>query len=272
MKKIAFIGGGNLAFALLTGMLSSDVFVKDDLMVAEPNTIQRNKLAEELEIATTDDNGAAVAFADVVLLTVKPNIYPTVIAEIRDGIENKLIITVAAGTSTDYVAELFGKAVRIVRSMPNTPAAVRSGMTSLSPNALATEDDIKFAQSLFGCVGQVAIIKESLMDVASAIAGSSPALVYMFIEALADGAVLKGMPRDQAYHMAAQAVLGSAKMVRDSGVHPGQLKDNVASPSGTTIEAIRLLEKRAFRGTLIDAIAQCVDKSIKMSQSNRTSK
>ncbi len=269
MKKIAFIGGGNLASALLTGMLSSGVYLKDDIMVAEPNEAQRDKLAAELDITVTDNNGVAVAFGDVVLLTVKPNIYPIVIAEVKDQIADKLIITVAAGISTNFVERTFGKAVRIVRSMPNTPAAVRSGMTSLAANALATEDDIQFAQKLFGCVGQVEMIKESLMDVASAIAGSSPALVYMFIEALADGVVLKGMPRQQAYRMAAQAVLGSAKMVRDSGVHPGQLKDNVASPGGTTIEAIHQLEKGAFRGNIIEAIARCVDKSIEMGQAKK---
>ncbi len=267
MKKIAFIGGGNLASALLTGMLKSGVFDKTDILVAEPNEKQRIYLSETIGVKTTSDNCAAVAFADAILLTVKPNIYQAVIAEIKDCIADKLIITVAAGTSTDYVSSLFEKPVRIVRSMPNTPAAVGAGMTSLSPNAMATAEDIKFAKALFGCVGQVEIIKESLMDVASAIAGSSPALVYMFIEALADGAVLKGMPRQQAYRMAAQAVLGSAQMVRDSGVHPGQLKDNVASPGGTTIEAIRQLEEGAFRGSLIEAIARCVDKSIEISQS-----
>ncbi len=269
MKKIALIGGGNLASALLTGMLESGVFDKADILVAEPSETQRNRLAEKIGVKTTTDNCAAVAFADVVLLTVKPNIYPAVIAEIKDCIAEKLIITVAAGTSTDYVASLFDKPVRIVRSMPNTPAAVRAGMTSLSPNQLATAEDIKFAEELFGCVGQVEIINESLMDVASAIAGSSPALVYMFIEALADGAVLKGMPRQQAYQMAAQAVLGSAKMVRDSGVHPAQLKDNVASPGGTTIEAIQQLEKGAFRGNLIEAISRCVDKSVAISQAKK---
>ncbi len=267
MKKIAFIGGGNLASALLTGMLESGAFNKTDILVAEPNETQRAYLTETIGVKTTADNCAAVAFGDAVLLTVKPNIYQLVIAEIKDCIADKLIITVAAGTSTDYVGKIFEKPVRIVRSMPNTPAAVRAGMTSLSPNALATAEDIKFTKELFGCVGQVEIINEKLMDVASAIAGSSPALVYMFIEALADGAVLKGMSRQQAYQMAAQAVLGSAKMVRDSGIHPARLKDNVASPGGTTIEAIRQLEMGAFRGNLIDAIARCVDKSIEISQS-----
>ncbi len=267
MKKIAFIGGGNLASALLTGMLESGAFDKTDILVAEPNLTQRAYLTETIGVKTTSDNCAAVAFADVVLLTVKPNVYPAVIAEIKDSIADKLIITVAAGTPTDYVTDCFVKPVRIVRSMPNTPAAVRAGMTSLAPNALATDEDIKFAKALFGCVGQVEIIKEALMDVASAVAGSSPALVYMFIEALADGAVLKGMPRQQAYQMAAQAVLGSAKMVRDSGIHPAKLKDNVASPGGTTIEAIYQLEKGAFRGNLIEAIARCVDKSVEISRS-----
>ncbi len=261
MKKVAFIGGGNLARALLTGMLASGAFSARDLMVAEPNAAQRDDLAEKFGVATTPDNAAAIAFGDAVLLTVKPNIYGVVIEQIKGLVDDKLIISVAAGTTTDYIERSFGGAVRVVRSMPNTPAAVCSGMTSLSAGRLATADDVAFAEHLFSCVGQVDVIDEALMDVATAIAGSSPAMVFNFIEALADGAVLKGMPRQQAYRYAAQAVLGSAKMVRDSGVHPAQLKDAVASPGGTTIEALRQLENGAFRATVIGAIGACVDKA-----------
>ncbi len=268
MKKIAFIGGGNMAGALITGMLASGKFNSDDILVADPDATKSEALKRQHEIVCTAQNSSVVERADVVVLTVKPNIYRAVIEEIRDVVSDQLIITVAAGTTTQYVADIFAKPVRIVRSMPNTPAMVRAGMTSLSPNELATANDIDFALMMFGCVGQVTMIKEDLMDVASAIAGSSPALVCMFIEALADGAVLKGMSREQAYQMAAQAVLGSAKMVRDSALHPAQLKDNVASPGGTTIEAIHRLERAGFRAALIDAMASCVDKSLQLSEQN----
>ncbi len=269
MKKIAFIGGGNLAQALISGLLASKKFVAADIMVAEPAAAQREKLADSLAVATTADNEAAVTFGDVILLTVKPNIYPLVIDQIKHLVNDKLIITVAAGITSDYVLAAFGQNVRIVRSMPNTPAAVAAGMTSISAGRWATDDDLAFARTLFGSVGEVELIDEKLMDVAMAVAGCSPAIVYMFIESLADGAVLKGMPRQQAYRYAAQAVLGSAKMVLDSALHPGQLKDAVASPGGTTIEAIRQLEKGAFRSNLIEAIAQSVDKSIAMKTANK---
>ncbi len=268
MKKIAFIGGGNMASALITGMLASGKFNGGEIVVADPDASKREALKRQHDIVSASQNSLAVRSADVVVLTVKPNLYRAVIEEIRDDVGDQLIITVAAGTTTEYVTEVFAKPVRIVRSMPNTPAMVRAGMTSLSPNELATASDIDFALMMFGCVGQVTIIKEDLMDVASAVAGSSPALVCMFIEALADGAVLKGMARQQAYQMAAQAVLGSAKMVRDAGLHPAQLKDNVASPGGTTIEAIHRLERAGFRAALIDAMAACVDKSLQLSDKN----
>ncbi len=255
-----------MANALITGMLASAKFNGEDIVVADPDAAKCEALKRQHGIISTTENRAAVEVADVVVLTVKPHVHRAVIEEIKSHINDQLIITVAAGTTTDAVAQMFGKAVRIVRSMPNTPAMVRAGMTSLSPNSSATEQDVDFALMLFGCVGQVALIEESLMDAASAVAGSSPALVCMFIEALADGAVLKGMSRQQAYQMAAQAVLGSAKMVRDSGLHPAQLKDNVASPGGTTIEAIYKLERAGFRAALIEAMAACVDKSTQLSE------
>ncbi len=265
MKNIAFIGGGNMASAIVQGMLKSGNYKAGNIMVSDRNEPKRNYF-KSLGVATTNSNIGAARFADVVILTVKPKSYGEVIQEIKSYATNKLIITVAAGITTEYMEKTFCHPVRVIRTMPNTPAAVGAGMTALCPNPFATSGDLAFATNLFESIGVVERIEESQFDVASAVAGSSPALVYQFIEALADGAVLKGMSRNKAYSMASQAVLGSAKMVLETGLHPAELKDNVTSPAGTTIEAVRHLENSAFRGAVIEAVAKCVQKSEKMTK------
>ncbi|MCK8059785.1 MULTISPECIES: pyrroline-5-carboxylate reductase [unclassified Fusibacter] len=266
-KKIGFIGSGNLAYALISGMISSGEFSPSAIKASNPGNKRLEKIRGDFRIRVTHDNRKVVEFADIVILTVKPKYYKTVIDEIKDLVsENQVIVTVAAGVSTDYVENCFGKKVKVIRTMPNTPALVREAMTALCTNKHATAEDMNVAQALFNCVGDTEVVNEELMDVVTAISGSSPAIVYMFIEALADGAVLKGMNRDQAYKLVSQAVLGSAKMVRDLGVHPGQLKDNVTSAGGTSIEALFSLEKSGFRGTIMEAIEKCTNKSVYLSE------
>ena len=169
--------------------------------------------------------------------------------------------SVAAGQSIALIESLFGKPVQVVRAMPNTPALVREGMTALCANNLVSEESFAWVQALFATCGRVEVIPESLMGAAGTVSGASPAWVYMLIEAMADGAVRDGMPRAQAYKFAAQAVQGAAKMVLESGLHPGELKDQVTSPGGTTIEAVRVLEERGFRGAVIDAMGACTAKN-----------
>lgn len=262
MKKVAFIGGGNLAYALVSGMVSSGIFKANDIKVSDPNEAKIERFRSEFKVRITHDNLKAIAFADVIILAVKPNLYRCVIDQIKDSITTKhLVISVAAGMTIDYLERRFDKPVRIVRTMPNIPASVHAGMTALSLNQHTLVEDENFVQELFNCVGNAEIIPEYLMDVVTAISGSSPAIVYMFIEALTDGAVLKGMNREQAYRFVSQAVLGSAKMVRDLKIHPGQLKDNVTSAGGTSIEAVYSLEKNGFRGIIMQAIEVCTDKA-----------
>lgn len=266
-KKIGFIGCGNLAYAMISGMIGSGEYTPNDIKASNPGNKRLERMRSEFRIHVSHDNRKVVEFSDIILLTVKPKICYDVIQEIKDSVtERHLIITVAAGVSTEYVEKAFGKPVRIIRAMPNIPASVLAAMTGLSANKHSTEEDMNCVQELFHTVGDTEIVEESLMDVVTAISGSSPAIVYMFIEALSDGAVLKGMNRDQAYKMISQSVLGAAKMVRDQGLHPGQLKDNVTSAGGTSIEAIYSLEKSGFRGIIMEAIDRCTNKSAYLSQ------
>lgn len=270
-RKIGFIGCGNLAYAMISGMLGSGVYTPNDIKASNPGNKRLERMRSEFRIHVSHDNRKVVEFSDIILLTVKPKICYDVIQEIKDSVTDRhLIITVAAGVSTDYVEQAFGKPVRIIRAMPNIPASVLEAMTGLSANNHSTEEDMNYVQELFNTVGDTEIVEEALMDVVTAISGSSPAIVYMFIEALSDGAVLKGMNRDQAYKMISQSVMGAAKMVRDQGLHPGQLKDNVTSAGGTSIEAIYSLEKSGFRGIIMEAIDRCTNKSAYLSQQLHT--
>lgn len=184
------------------------------------------------------------------------------IAEIKGEItEDKLVISIAAGKSMDWITKEFGRDVKLIRCMPNTPALVGEGCTAVCSNSFVKEEDEAFCLKLMGSFGKAILIPERLMDAAGAVGGSSPAFVFMFIEAMADGAVAAGMPRKQAYEFAAQSVLGSAKMVLETGMHPGDLKDMVCSPGGTTIEGVKELEEKGMRAAVMGAIEACVEKS-----------
>ena len=173
----------------------------------------------------------------------------------------------AAGVTLDQLARALGHDRKIVRAMPNTPSLVNAGMTSVTPNALVTSEDVADVLNIFRCFGEAEVIAEPMIHPVVGVSGSAPAYVFMFIEAMADAAVLGGMPRAQAYKFAAQAVMGSAKMVLETGKHPGELKDMVCSPGGTTIEAVRVLEDRGFRSAVIEAMQKCMEKSEKLSKS-----
>ena len=201
-----------------------------------------------------------VSTAAGVIFSVKPQFYADVIQEVKDLVRpEQLIITIAPGKTLAWLAEQFGKDVKIVRTMPNTPAMVGEGMTAATPNEHVTKEELDYACKILSAFGKVEVVTEHMMDAVVAVSGSSPAYVFMFIEAMADAAVAEGMPRAQAYKFAAQAVLGSAKMVLETGKHPGELKDMVCSPAGTTIEAVGVLEEHGFRSAVIDAMKACVD-------------
>ena len=263
--KLGFIGTGNMASAIMGGIIKNNVIPAEEIIGADLFAPGRERAQKEYGINVTADNKEVASKAETIILSVKPQFYAEVIAEIKDDVrEDQIIITIAPGKTLAWLKEQFGKNVIIVRTMPNTPALVGAGMTAACPNEYMTKEEITYVLTLLESFGRVEIIPERLMDTVVSVSGSSPAYVFMFIEAMADAAVSGGMPRTQAYQFAAQAVLGSAKMVLETGKHPGELKDMVCSPAGTTIEAVRVLEEKGFRSSVIEAMKTCEEISKSM--------
>lgn len=256
--KLGFIGCGNMAGAMMGGIIENGIFKPEEIIGADVFPQGREHVQKAYGIHVTDSNKEVVEKAEVVVLSVKPQFYETVIADIRDVVRpEQIIITIAPGKTLTWLAGQFGKDVKIVRTMPNTPAMVSEGMTGAVPNEHMTKEEIDYVCKILSGFGRVEIITEQLMDVVVSVSGSSPAYVFIFIEAMADAAVAEGMPRNLAYEFAAQAVLGSAKMVLATKKHPGELKDMVCSPGGTTIEAVRVLEDRGLRSAVFEAMEAC---------------
>lgn len=262
MMKLGFIGLGNMASAILSGIIKEKIVPVKQIIGADISEESRAKTKKQFKIQVVEDNKEVVEKAEVIILAVKPQFYKEVIREIRGLVrEDQIVVTIAPGKTLAWLADKFEKDVKLVRTMPNTPAMVGAGMTAMCPNKLMTEEETSYIKTLLESFGRVEEVSERLMDVVVSTSGSSPAYVYMLIEAMADAAVSGGMPRQQAYQFAAQAVMGSAKMVLETGKHPGELKDMVCSPAGTTIEAVRTLEKRGFRSAVIEAMKVCEEKS-----------
>ena len=260
--KLGFIGCGNMAGAIMGGIVKNGMIKASEIIGSDLSPVGRQKVEEAYGIVTTENNKEVVEKADVVVLAVKPQFYEAVITEVKDLVrEDQLIITIAPGKTLAWLEEKFGKKVKLVRTMPNTPAMVLEGMTAACVNEAVTKEEQEYAYEILNCFGKTEFVPERLIDAVVAVSGSAPAYVFMMIEAMADAAVSEGMPRPQAYKFAAQAVLGSAKMVLELGKHPGELKDMVCSPAGTTIEAVRVLEERGFRSALIEAMKSCADVS-----------
>jgi len=266
-KKIGFIGCGNMAQAMIGGITSNGLVPPESIMASDLNEKGLESAKEKYNIKVTRDNLEIAKWAEILFLSVKPNFYPAVIEEIKESVKNDIIIiTIAAGKSIIGTENAFGRKIKVVRAMPNTPALVGEGMAALSPsNALSQEEKEEVAE-IFRSFGKAEFVAEKLMDAVTAVSGSSPAYVYLFIEALADAAVAEGMPRPMAYTFAAQSVLGSAKMVLDTSMHPGELKDMVCSPGGTTIDAVAVLEEKGLRHAVISAAKKCAEKSKEMSK------
>lgn len=263
--KLGFIGCGNMAKAMIGGIISSNLIDRQDIIASDAFRQMLDKAKNDLGINVTSDNKEVAKNSEVVVLAVKPQYYSSVIEEIK-GIINPetIIVTIAPGQTLSKLMELFAGEFKIVRTMPNTPAMVLEGMTAACKNKFVTDSEMNYICSLLNGYGKCAVVEEYMMDAVVSVSGSSPAYVYMFIEALADGACRGGMPRDLAYKFAAQAVYGSAKMVLETGIHPGALKDMVCSPGGTTIEAVAVLEKEGFRNAILEAMDACEKKAKSM--------
>lgn len=267
MYKLGFIGCGNMGKAMMGGIINSGQLKASEIMVSDLNEAALTQAHEELGIHTTTDSVTLAKECEIIVVAVKPNIYGIVLEQIKAVLEDsKIIVTIAAGITLDFVENILGSDKKIVRTMPNTPALVGEGMTAMCPNKNIDKDTQDYILSLLSAFGKTEIVGEYLIDSVIGVSGSSPAYVFMFIEAMADAAVLAGMPRAQAYTFAAQAVYGSAKMVMETGMHPGALKDMVCSPGGTTIEAVKMFEKTGLRSAVIESMTACIDKSKAMSK------
>lgn len=260
--KIGFVGCGNMATAIIKGIIKKQIIEAENIIASAKTMATLERVQGELGIKVSLDNLEVVKNSDIVVLAVKPQYYQEVIGQIKDTVtDNQIIISIAPGKTLAWLQECFGKDVKLVRTMPNTPALVGEGMTGACRNSSVTDDEYETVLQILGSFGEVETIPENLMDVCVSVSGSSPAYIYILIEAMADGAVADGMPRAQAYKFAAQSVLGSAKMVLETGKHPGELKDQVCSPGGTTMEAVRVLEEKGFRSSVIEAMKACVRKA-----------
>lgn len=263
--KVGFIGCGNMGTAMLQGILESGKCMASDIMISTKTEASAKAKADRYNVKATTNPVEVAEFAEIIFLAVKPQFYPEVIGEIKSTVkENQLVVSMAPGKTLEWLQNQFGKKVKLVRTMPNTPSMVKEGMMGMCVADGVSEEDKAFVIDLCSGFTKTEIVAEHLMDVVTAVSGSSPAYVYMFIEAMADAAVAGGMPRSQAYTFAAQAVLGSAKMVLETGEHPGALKDKVCSPAGTTIQAVRVLEEKGMRSAVMEAMMKCLDISRNM--------
>lgn len=262
---IGFIGLGNMAKAMISGMLSKGT-VDSSWLIGSARTAQtREAVRKAYGIEVCESNRQVAEAAQVLILAVKPQMLEEVILEIRDSIrEDAVIVSIAAGKSLAWIENAFGKEIRLIRCMPNTPALVMAGCSGVCRNAKVRDNDMAFCMKIFESFGLAEEVPEKLIDAVGAVSGSSPAFVFMFLEALADGAVKAGMPRAQAYRFAAQAVMGSGKLMLESGKHPGELKDMVCSPGGTTIEGVQVLEEMGLRSSVMGAVEACVEKTKQM--------
>lgn len=263
--KIGFIGLGNMAKAMIGGMLSQGIVKKEDIIGSAKTKATLAEVQAAYGIQTAENNWETAGCADVLILAVKPQFFGEVISEIRDEVNaDALVISIAAGKTMPEIESLFGRKLKLVRCMPNTPALVKEGCSGVCRNEEVSEEEMALCMKLMGSFGRAEEVPERLMDAVAGVSGCSPAYVFLFMEALADGAVAAGMPRKQAYTFAAQAVLGSARLLLESGKHPGELKDMVCSPAGTTIEGVRVLEERGFRAAVMDAVKATVEKAQNM--------
>ena len=271
MSKIAFIGAGNMAEALINGLVSAGIFEAGDIIAADVLKDRLEHLSSTHGIKTTDKNLKAAKQADIIVLSVKPNKILGVLESINSELtEDKIIISIAAGITVPAMSQVLEHKTKMVRVMPNTPALVLSGASVIYCNENVTSKEKDRVKEIFESVGIVHMVQdEGLLDPATGLSGSGPAYVSIFIEALADGGVKMGLPRGMAHELAAQTVYGTAKMIIEADTHPAQFKDKVSSPGGTTIEGVHHLEKGGFRSSTISAVEAATRRSKELSKGDK---
>lgn len=261
IQKIGFVGGGNMAEALIKGLFAGGVSA-EKIMASEPSELRREHLKDVFGIQLAESNRQLVESCDIVVLSIKPQIVAEVLEEFSDiPMDDKLLISILAGVTTASIEKFFVSSPRVVRVMPNTPALVGEGASAICRGHNASQGDLQLVKKLLESVGIVQIIDERQMDAATGLSGSGPAYIYTVIEALADGGVREGLRRDIAHALAVQTVVGAALMVRETGEHPAILRDQVCSPGGTAIAGISTLEKNGLRTTLMEAVTASAGRS-----------
>ncbi len=267
MKKFGIIGAGNMGKAIMAGGIKAGLFDPDRVMVSDVNLSVLEKIKEEYGVHITQDAKEVINESDLIVAAIKPNIICDVLAGISKEITpDKVVVSIAAGTGIAKLEQAVGKDKKIIRIMPNTPVMVGEGMSALCSNSRVTDEEQEQVKKVFSSLGKCEIVPEALIDAVISVSGSGPAYVFMFIEAMADAGVLAGLSRSNAYTFAAQTVLGAAKMVLETGKHPGELKDMVCSPGGTTIEAVRALEEAGLRNAVFHGQLRCYKKAMEMNQ------
>lgn len=269
-KRIGFIGAGNMATALIKGILKANLVTSDFVSASDVDIEKLDSLKNEYGINIIfKDNEKLVAESDIVILAVKPQIFDKILKEISSKLDkSKLVISIAAGISTEYIENVVEKELKIIRAMPNTPALILEGATAIAPGSHADEDDVRIGYKIFDAVGKVVVVDESQMDAVTGLSGSGPAYIFMIIEALSDAGVKMGLSRSVAMKLAAQTVMGAAKLQIETDMHPGRLKDMVTSPGGTAIAGIHTLEQGGLRTTIINAVESATMRSIELGRKN----
>ena len=261
-KNIMLIGGGNMGSALIKGILKANLASPERITVVDVHTGKLGELSSECGVQVDTQPGPHMAAAEVIILAIKPQILNDVVDSLRDSIRSEqLVISILAGVETTYIRDRLGKENPVIRVMPNIAATVDAAASALAGCDPVTEEDYRVAEAIFGAVGTVARVEEDLLDAVTGLSGSGPAYIYMVIEALCDGGVKMGLPRNVAMTLATQTVLGAAKLVRETGEHPATLRDQVTTPGGTTISAVHELEERGLRAMLISAVVTATERS-----------
>ncbi|CAJ0993180.1 pyrroline-5-carboxylate reductase [Pantoea sp. Nvir] len=261
-KEVGFIGGGNMANAIIGGLVKSSYIAPKNIWVFDHKPEINQLLVDKYGVNAVNNANALACKVDILFGTVKPNVILKVLKDLAHQLKKDvLVVSIAAGITLDSLTTVLGHNRKIMRVMTNIAVLVNEGMSSLTPNALVKQPEIDQIVAMFESFGKAAVVNESLIHSVVGVSGSAPAYVFILIEAMADAAVLGGMPRAQAYQFAAQSVKGSAQMILETCKHPGELKDIICSPGGTTIEAVKVLEEKCFRGAVIEAMMQCMAKS-----------
>jgi len=265
IRRIGFLGAGQMATALARGWIASGMLTPDTAKASDPVSTARDRFSAVTGIAALDANADVVEASQVVILAVKPQTLPAVLEEVAPSLRpDHLLISIAAGVTLAQIAAKLPRGTRVIRVMPNTPCLVGASATGIAACPEISPDDLEWVTTLFSAVGLAIPVPEAWLDAVTGLSGSGPAFVFVIIEALADGGVRMGLPRDVATRLAAQTVLGSAKMVLETGQHPAALKDAVASPGGTTIAGLHALERGGLRGTLINAVEAATLRSVEL--------